>query len=397
MASRGKRLLPLVLATTATQSSIVVLVPLVVEIGRDLGASVSAVGQARTILAATAVLASLVIGPLIDRLGVRPLIAWGGGLALAGAAATAAAPSLPFFFAAHVLTGAGVAALLSAGFAGVAAYFSDDEAPWAMGYVVAAQSLAWILGNPVIGLLADTGSWQLAYVVPGTFALLAMLAGAMAPAERARALPEGPGGLVAVLRDPSARAWTLAELVAYAAWTAELTYAGAFYVQTYGVSEATVGVLLAIGSFAFLATTLRTARLAERFDRRRLIATSALLMGAMLIPVLNITPSVGFTLALFCVMALFAGIRSTGSSVLGLAQLPGQAGTMMAGRTASAQLGYMLGAAGGGLVLAIADFGALGFVLCAGMACSAALIVRVRDPREAPARVVDALPAAVPD
>lgn len=398
MASRGRRLLPLVLATTATQSSIVVLVPLVVEIGRDLGASVSAVGQARTILAATAVLASLVIGPLIDRLGARPLIAWGGGLALAGAAATAAAPSLPFFFAAQVLTGAGVAALLSAGFAGVAAYFSDDEAPWAMGYVVAAQSLAWILGNPLIGLLAEAGSWRLSYVVPAIFALAALAAGATGPPERARPLPErGRMGLAAVLRDPSARAWTLAELVAYAAWTAELTYAGAFYVQTYGVGEATVGLLLAVGSLAFMATTLRTARLAERFDRRRLIATSALLMGAMLIPVLNVTPSVWFTLALFCVMALFAGVRSTGSSVLGLAQLPGRAGTMMAGRTASAQLGYMLGAAGGGLVLAVADFGTLGFVLCTGMACSAALIVRVRDPRPAPAQVGDVLPAAVPD
>lgn len=397
MPSRGKRLLPLVLATTATQSSIVVLVPIVVEIGRDLGASVSAVGQARTILAATAVLASLAIGPLIDRLGVRPLIAWGGGLALVGAAATAAAPSLALFYAAHVLTGAGVAALLSAGFAGVAAYFGDAEAPWAMGYVVAAQSLAWILGNPVIGLLSETGSWRLAYAVPGAFALLALAAGLAAPAERARPLPEGPGGLLAVLRDPSARAWTLAELVAYAAWTAELTYAGAFYVQSYGVSEAAVGVLLAVGSLAFMATTLRTARLAERFDRRRLIATSALLMGVMLVPVLNVTPSVWFTLGLFCVMALFAGVRSTGSSVLGLAQLPGQAGTMMAGRTASAQLGYMLGAAGGGLVLALADFGTLGFVLFAGMACSAALIVRVRDPHRAPAKVGEALPAAVPD
>ena len=35
----------------------------------------------------------------------------------------------------------------------------------------------------------------------------------------------------------------------------------------------------------------------------------------------------------------------------------------MGARTASAQLGYMIGAAAGGAVLAVADFGALGFVL----------------------------------
>ena len=36
-----------------------------------------------------------------------------------------------------------------------------------MGYVVGAQSIAWIVGNPVIGLLAESGSWRLGYAVPG--------------------------------------------------------------------------------------------------------------------------------------------------------------------------------------------------------------------------------------
>ena len=66
--------------------------------------------------------------------------------------------------------------------------------------------------------------------------------------------------------------------------------------------------------------------------------------------------------------AFFAAVRSAGSSSLGLAQLPGNPGSMMGARTASAQLGYVLGAAGGGLVIELLGFGALGFVLFAGMA-----------------------------
>src|SRR5581483_5084227 len=80
-----KAVLPLVLATTATQASIVVLAPIVVAIGHSFHASVSAVGQGRTVLAGTAVLAALVVGPMIDRIGVRPLIVWGSALAIAGA------------------------------------------------------------------------------------------------------------------------------------------------------------------------------------------------------------------------------------------------------------------------------------------------------------------------
>jgi len=403
MPSRTRRLIPLVLATTATQASIVVLAPIVVEIGRDLGASVSAIGLARSVLSGVAVGVSLAIGPLIDRIGVRPLIVRGAGIAFAGAVLTALAPSLPFFYAAHAVTGAGVACLLSAGFAGVASLFDDRDAQWAMGYVVGAQSVAWIVGNPIIGLLADSGSWRLSYAVPAVISLAALAAGLAAPRTGTAVAARGEdgsirAGLAAVFRDPSARRWTLAELVAYTAWTAELTYAGAFYVQNYGVSETTVGVLLAAGSVVFLVASLSTERLTRRFPRRRLIVGASLGMGVMLIPMLNVTPSVYVTLAFFFVLAFFASVRSTGSSALGLEQLPGRPGSMMGARTASAQLGYMIGAAGGGLVLALADFGTLGFVLFAGMVFAAFLLSRVVDPearRRGAAR--ERLPEVVPD
>lgn len=384
MSPRTRRLIPLVLATTATQASIVVLAPLVVEIGNDFGASVSAVGLARSVLSGTAVAVSLAIGPVIDRVGVRPLIVRGAAVAFLGALLTAAAPSLALFYAANAVSGVGVACLLSAGFAGVASFFEDHEAPWAMGYVVGAQSLAWIAGNPIIGLLADSGSWRLSYAVPATISLAALAAGLAAPRTGAAVTARGEdasvrAGLAAVFRDPSARRWSVAELVAYSAWTAELTYAGAFYVQKYDVSETTVGVLLATGSVVFLITSLNARRLAHRYGRRRLVVGASIGMGVMLVPVLNVAPAALVTLGLFCVLAVFAAVRSTGSSTMGLEQLPGRPGSMMGARTASAQLGYMLGAAGGGLVLAVADFGTLGFVLCAGMLFAAYLISRVRE------------------
>ncbi|HVD57870.1 MAG TPA: MFS transporter, partial [Thermoleophilaceae bacterium] len=125
------------------------------------------------------------------------------------------------------------------------------------------------------------------------------------------------------------------------------------------------------------------ARLSQRVPRRPLIVFAALGMGVLLVPLLNLTPSVWFTLLLFCAMALFASLRSTTASTLGLDQLPGEPGAMMGARTASAQLGYMIGAAAGGAVLALADFGALGIVLFAGMVLSAVLIARVSDPQPA--------------
>jgi hypothetical protein len=55
---------------------------------------------------------------------------------------------------------------------------------------------------------------------------------------------------------------------------------------------------------------------------------------------------------------------------------------MMAARTAATQLGYLLGAAVGGVLIAGTGYRTLGFVLAAGMAVSALLVLRVDDPRE---------------
>jgi DHA2 family methylenomycin A resistance protein-like MFS transporter len=177
-------------------------------------------------------------------------------------------------------------------------------------------------------------------------------------------------------------------LVAYSAWTAELTYIGAFYVETYNVTESVVGFLLAVGSVAFLISTLGTDRLVRRVGSKRpLIVAGGLGMGAFAAVIMNVTPSVAFTLALFFGMALCAGVRSTGSSALGLSQLPSRPGSMMAARTASAQLGYVIGASAGGAVLAVAGFGALGFFLLAGMAVAAFLIARVSEPDTATAQL----------
>jgi predicted MFS family arabinose efflux permease len=398
-----KAVLPLVLATTATQASIVVLAPIVVDIGRSFHASVSAIGQGRTVLAGTAVLVSLVVGPMIDRVGVRPLIVWGSGLALAGAAATAASPTLILFYVGQAITGAGVACLLSAGFAGVRAFFEDEHTAWAMGYVVGAQSLAWIVGNPLIGILTEAVSWRLAYVVPAAAALAALLTALLIKPElktNREAERDLPGlGLLAVLRDPSARRWTISELVAYSAWTADLTYVGAFYVKSYGVSEAAVGFLLATGSLCFLITSLSVNRITRRFNRRHVIVVGALGMGALVALILNVTPSVWFTVGVFCVMAIFAAVRTTGSSSLALDQMPERPGSMMAARTTAAQLGYTVGAVVGGAVLAVSDFGVLGFVLLAGMLMAAFLVARVHDPRPGPeaARLREPLPEPVPD
>lgn len=372
-------LAPLVLATMASQALLVVLAPTIVAIGDDLGASVGAVGQARSLTAGVAVAASLGLAGRIDALGVPRLLGVGAGLAAVASAAIAAAPTLAAFLALHVLVGLALACLLSAGFGGVAA-FAPERRAWAMGYVAGANALAWIVVNPVVGAITDGLSWRAAQAVPAAIALAALLG--------ARAAASAPAGSTApplrtLLGLRSARRWIAAELIAYGAWTALLTFIGAFFIERLGVGEAAVGWILAAGAAAYFMAATRSGGLTARMPRRHLVAGSALAMALLAVVQLNVTGSLAVAVGLFCLIGLTAGVRTPASSGLGLEQLPARPGAMMAARTAATQLGYLLGAVIGGAVIAGPGYATLGAVLAAGMGASALLILRVDDPLQA--------------
>lgn len=380
LATRGPKLAPLVLATMASQALLVALSPTVVAVARDLKASVGTVGQARSVAAGVAIVASLAMLGRMDALGVRGLVNAGSLLAIVGGAAVALAPTLDVFLAAHVLVGLAFACLLSAGFAGVAA-FAPERRSWAIGYVAGANALAWIVVNPIVGAMTEWLSWRAAEVVPTAIAIAALVAAPAAQPSPGRS--SSAPRLAALLRERSARRWLGAEIVAFAAWTSLLTFVGAFFIERLGVPEAAAGWLLATGAAAHFAAASRTGTLVSHVARRSLAAASAVAMAILLFVLLTLTASALPAAASFCALGLAAGIRSPASTGLGLEQVPRHPGAMMAARTAATQLGYLLGAVIGGTVISNGGYGALGIVLGIGMAGSAALILRVDDRLEA--------------
>jgi predicted MFS family arabinose efflux permease len=236
--------------------------------------------------------------------------------------------------------------------------------------------LAWIVVNPLVSAVTVWLSWRAAEVVPAGVAVAALLAaGAARPALHQPARPQ----LLPLLRERSARRWLGAEVIAYGAWTALLTFVGAFFIERLGVSQAAAGCVLAAGAAAHFTASSRSGTLVGLVPRRRLVAVSGVIIAILSFVLLTLTASAGLGVATFCLVGLAAGVRSPASSGLGLEQMPGHPGAMMAVRTAATQLGYLLGAVIGGVVISQSGYGALGIVLALGMAGSALLILRVDD------------------
>ncbi len=370
-------LAPLVLATMASQAMIVVLSPTIVATAAELGTSVPAIGQARSVTAVVSVLASVGIGVWASRVPLRRGLAAGAALALVASALVATATTVPVFLAAHVVVGLAQALLLSSGFAGVAA-FPGSRRGWATGYVASAQALAWVVVNPGAAALTERLTWRLAHLIPASIALAALLTSRLAHALPATSVADP----WAPLRVRGARRWIGAEATGFAAWTAILTFSGAFFIEHTGAGVAVTGWLLAAGAFAYVVAATQAGRIGTRLPRRVLVTCAALVMAVVFPVMLSMGLGTAGAAVAFGVLGLLAGIRTPASAGLGLEQLPGQPTAMMAARTGATQVGYLVGAVVGGTVIAGWGYPALGVVLTFVMALSAALVLRVGDRTE---------------
>jgi DHA1 family inner membrane transport protein len=353
----------------ASQSAMLVLSPTLIDVAREFGVSTATAGQLRSISGATGGLTALVLATAARRPGLRELLSAGAALVAVGSGLSAAAPSFNVLAVAQAVLGVGIGLLVAVGIAAAGEWPAPPERPQVLAWAIAGMPAAWIAGMPVIGAVADTG-WRPAWIaVPGAAGLLALALVRIRP-------PDVPsrrtGGAASAWRRPEVARFAAGELLANAAWAGVLTYSGALLLESYAISPTVAA--LGLGQMA-------TAMLPGTFTARRRAAhtTPALLAGltafqttaVLVLGILRL--SVGVTLALLAAMAFVNGRRSMAASALGMDTAPEDRVAAMSMRAAANQLGHLLGAAAGGLALALGGFSALALTLAA-LFATAALI-----------------------
>lgn len=359
MASRILRnpALQLFLALLASQAALSTLSPLLGEMARDLDSTPAVLGQLRSVSGLCAGAGAIwLASSRSPRVDLRTVIFIGLGLLAGGVLVTAIAPTLPVLVVAQVPVGLGVAFTVTGGTAAAGEWPPPDERPGVLAWALAGQPAAWVVGLPLVGLAAAV-DWRLSWlVVPFTGSLLA-----------AAVLATRPGGrtdhpdirLRDLLSIPGVAAWTLGELLAYSAWAGVLVYAGALFIESYGVSVGAASYLLAGGAAAYAAGNLTL--------RRWVGASSSVLIGLGLAAAVGtaalgaVRPHPGVSFVVFALLAYVAAGRALGGAVFGLRLVPGIGGMSL--RTASLQLGYLAGSTVGGLAMALGGYPALGITL----------------------------------
>ncbi|MBX9696892.1 MAG: MFS transporter, partial [Alphaproteobacteria bacterium] len=165
----------LILYEFATYLSNDMYLPAFTVLGADFGLSDEGVQLTMTAWLVGNALFQLIIGPMSDRFGRRPLLLWGGVLFVTSSLLCRYTSSFPLFLLLRCIQGIGVSTMMIPGYATIHDLYDDREAIKLIAlmgsFAVLAPMIAPLLGSGVLTL----SSWRTIFDVVGILAFLALV------------------------------------------------------------------------------------------------------------------------------------------------------------------------------------------------------------------------------
>jgi len=288
---------------------------------------------------------------------LRSILVGSSALVAVGSVASAAAPSFLALALGQLPLWIGVAGLVAGGIGAAGVWSTPDARARVVARALAGAPAAWVIGMPLIGLVAGT-SWRLAFLavpLPAAIVTVALvLAGRPSDAGRDSA------SLPALLREPGARSWALGELLAMSAWAGTLVFSGALFIETYGTSPGLTGLLLAAVAVAYLGGNALGGYIRGDCRLRRGLARPNVVAAAAIAATWILTPNVFVTLAIFAAAGVVVAARTVIGTMYGFALAGERKLEVGAARAAITHIGYLVGSALGGLAFAVGGRDAVG-------------------------------------
>lgn len=298
----------------------------------------------------------LIVGPLSDRFGRRPVLLWGMAVFLVSSVACALAQSLETLVAARLLQALGACAGPVLGRAVVRDVYGPQASARVLSHVSTATALAPLLAPLLGGWLTSGFGWRATFVVLTLYAaaLLVMLWRAL---QETNAHPDPqalqPARMLAnyrtLLADPNYRTALLVGCGAFAALFAFISGSPFVYIGLYGMSPEQMGLAFGANVTGFMLGTILSARLSHRLGPARLmrhgvllgVASGTLLAGlalaglahpaAIMAPMWGVTAAIGLTLPNATALGLagYPKMAGAAASLMGFVQMGLGAGAGM--------------------------------------------------------------------
>lgn len=288
------RLIALLIVVSAVGPlSLNILMPAVPGLAATFATDAGVVQLTLTLYLVGLAVSQLVLGPLSDRFGRRPVMIAGLAVTVVASFAALAAASIGGLIVARTVQALGASTGLVIGRAIIRDLFARDRAAAMIGWVTMAMVVSPMIA-PLIGGVLDTAyGWQATFAFVGAFAALALV-WTMLGLPETRAVQAGGGGLVRFLEETATLVvdrtfvgYALCASFASAMFFAFLGGAPHVVVTLMGRSSAEYGIWFAIGAFGYMAGNYVTARWSTRLGVDTMVwwgAASGLVGGLAMVP-----------------------------------------------------------------------------------------------------------------
>lgn len=327
-------LITLILLTAFSTLSLNMFLPSLANIARDLETSYGTVSLAVAGYLAITALIQLVVGPLSDRIGRRPVLLASLMLFAGASVVCALATDIVTFLVFRMLQGAMISGYVLS-MAIVRDTTSERRAAGLIGYISMAMAVAPMLGPMLGGVLDTVFGWRASFWFYALSGLALFLICWVDLGETRPARPDHgdapPERVRDLLRTPLFWAYSACSALSTGAFYIFLTGAPLVAQVQFGVSTATLGVFIGTITAGFMLGGFLAGRFAPRVAPTtmmmagRLVACGGLTVGIVAVLTGPVTPALFFGCTVF--VGLGNGITMPSSNAAAMSVKPSLAGS----------------------------------------------------------------------
>ncbi|MEZ4384520.1 MAG: MFS transporter [Nannocystaceae bacterium] len=376
-------LVALWLLVLASSSQVLIIAPILPRIGEALAIPEALRGTLITSYTVAQALCALVIGPVSDRVGRRPVLLVGSGAMLVALLLHALPSDYASMVTVRALAGAAGGLLTGVAVAYIGDYFPYSRRGWASGWVMSGFAFGQVLAIPAGTILAAAYGFRapfLLFALPMAASFVLVLIGVPQPSTRREA---GAGAGVAaalrtyaaMLRTPAIAAASLTFALMFMAMATFAVYLPTWLESQLRATPEEIAAMFMVGGVASVFAGPQMGRLSDRIGRKPMIVASCLGMAALVpaLPWLVTEVWIAYP-AFFAAMVLLAMRLSPMQALLTALTPSSRRGSLLSLTVACGQLGSGAGGAAAGLLFARYGYGANTILTAAAMVLAALIV-----------------------
>lgn len=349
----------------SASSQIMIISPILPQIGRELGVADTLLGTLVTAYSLTLGLFAIISGPISDRMGRRRILLMGTGIMTLALFCHYLVVDYFSFLAVRVFAGVAGGILSGAAVSYVGDYFPYNKRGWAVGWVMSGSAFGQIAGIPMGVAMAEGFGFRTPfYIFAVTMALTFLLIWFRIPQPPIRPR-EGPltirGAIAdywAMLRRKEIAAAALAFFLMFLGVSIYIVYLPTWLERSVGFSAYQVAALFFVGGIANVLSGPQAGKLSDRIGRKLIVLLSCVGLFVVMLLTTVVIRDIWVAYPVFFLTMILVAMRISPFSALLTALVPDHnRGSLMSLTVALGQVGFGLGGALAGPLYASMGYG----------------------------------------